>query len=501
MMTNKKKYITIHTMMLISGNLFYEIYNFILSFLDVLTIFIGILLCVAFYTLAERKFMGSVQRRLGPNVVGFMGMLQAFADALKLLLKELVIPYRANRMLFVFAPFMFLTLALLGWAVVPLAIDVLIADILYGLLFIYLVSSLSVFGVIIAGWASNSKYPFLGALRSAAQMISYEVSMGFILIIISILTGTFNLTDIVLSQQDVWFIFLLFPLFLMFLVSILAETNRAPFDLPEAEAELVAGYNLEYSGIMFAMFFLAEYSNMLLMSILTIHLFLGGWFSVPLNTDILNLLADDIISYFLVYIINIFIGLKLYISYCIPEIFSKLIYIYEFVTDGVIKFKFILKGRVDTFGNFENLFIHYTAYNQLDDTQTFSYGYYNNLKFFLDSYYLNPFVESKILESYVSKNDPIVIDTLYQIKSINFNYSLLDKSFIFTGIKLIILSVFFVLTRAALPRYRYDQLMYIGWKSFLPFTIGYMVFIIGICYFFGLFPDTQGNPFFNFYTP
>lgn len=483
-------------MLIANGNFFYEIYNFVLSILDVLTIYIGILLCVAFYTLAERKFMGSVQRRLGPNVVGFMGLLQAFADALKLILKELVIPYRANKFLFVLAPFMFLTLALLGWAVVPIASDVLIADILYGLLFIYLISSLSVFGVIIAGWASNSKYPFLGALRSAAQMISYEVSMGFILIIISVLTGSFNFIDIVNSQEDIWLVFLLFPLFLMFLVSILAETNRAPFDLPEAEAELVAGYNLEYSGIMFAMFFLAEYSNMLLMSILTIHLFLGGWFFNPINTAYLFGIVQDIQGYFYEYLNNFIFNLLLYIRVYLKAKVITFLYFYDLVVYCIEEAKW--------------------HFNTIQRTQPYlvsgpTFIYFIHFFYFFNTIFEVPFPDKVSLEGliYTLHHKEILAEyNLLAFKqnvgtptTIFYNFNLLNNSYVFVGIKLVILSVFFVLTRAALPRYRYDQLMYIGWKSFLPVTLGYLLLIIGICIYFDIFPDTQGNPFLNFYKP
>lgn len=477
----------------------HDIINIGLGLLDVLTLYIGILLTVAFYTLAERKFMGSVQRRMGPNVVGFMGLLQAFADALKLILKELVIPYRANKFLFIGAPFMFLTLALLGWAVMPFAADVIIADILYGLLFIYLVSSMSVFGVIIAGWASNSKYPFLGALRSAAQMISYEVSMGFILIIVSILTGSFNLIDIVLLQKDLWLVLLLSPLFLMFLVSILAETNRAPFDLPEAEAELVAGYNLEYSGIMFAMFFLAEYANMLLMSFLTIHLFLGGWSFIPFSLitflkAIFHMVMFGIAKF--IYLLRYsWVDLHLLLVDNPSEFVPRLTFYCKTMLQELYRFMICTlrqkeyTNQYDKFGDaYEQLVLLHASHNVLRQDHMLLGNYieiakskslYNSINI-----YKTPFYNYKWSTFLVPNNDLLI-----------------EKSFIAVGVKLVFLSIFFVLTRSALPRYRYDQLMYIGWKAFLPVTIGYIFLVMGVCFYFDMLPDTQGNPFLDFYKP
>jgi len=248
---------------------------------EILIVLVPMLLTVAFLTVFERKILAAMQKRRGPNVVGIFGLLQAFADALKLLVKEPVIPSSSNKFLFVLAPIYILFLSLLGWAVIPFSEGVVLADLNVGLLYSLAVSSLGVYGIIIAGWASNSRYAFLGALRSAAQMISYEVSFGLIIINILLCVGSLNLTEIVLFQDSVWLIVpLLFP-FVMFFISVLAETNRAPFDLPEAEAELVSGYNVEYSSTGFAFFFIAEYNSMLLMSFLTSLLFLGGWLPLP----------------------------------------------------------------------------------------------------------------------------------------------------------------------------------------------------------------------------
>jgi NADH-quinone oxidoreductase subunit H len=236
-----------------------------------------VLIAVAYLTLAERKIMGSMQQRKGPNVVGFLGLLQPLADGLKLLLKETIIPVNADHFGFVLAPILTLFLSLFGWSVIPFSSKAYFVNLDIGLLFLFAVSSLGVYGVILSGWASNSRYALFGAIRSAGQMISYEVSIGLILISILISVGSLNFLSIIVFQNAVYFFVALLPCFLMFLVSILAETNRAPFDLPEAESELVSGYNVEYSSMGFALFFLGEYSSMILMSALTVVMFLGGW--------------------------------------------------------------------------------------------------------------------------------------------------------------------------------------------------------------------------------
>jgi NADH-quinone oxidoreductase subunit H len=318
---------------------------FILNFLSIV---VPLLICVAFLTLFERKILASVQRRKGPNVVGYFGLLQPFADGLKLFLKETIVPSQASKFIFLLAPLITLTLSLVGWAVIPFSYSVVFSDIDLGVLYIFAMSSLNVYGIIIAGWSSNSKYAFLGSLRSAAQMVSYEVSIGIIIINLLLFTGSLNITDIIICQESTWFVYAFFPIFLMFFISGLAETNRPPFDLPEAEAELVAGYNVEYSAVGFAFFFIGEYANLILMSTLIVIFFFGGW-------------------------------LPIFELYAIP-------------------------------------------------------------------------------------------------------------SFFWFSFKIMIFLFLFILIRAAVPRYRYDQLMQLGWKTLLPLSLGYLFFSSSISVCFNLIP-------------
>jgi len=324
----------------------------IYTVLKILAIVVPLLISVAYFTIAERKIMGIIQRRRGPNVIGFVGLLQPLADGLKLFAKETILPSNSNIIVFLLAPILSFLLSLISWSVIPFSETIVLSDINVGILYLFATSSLSVYGIVMAGWSSNSKYPFLGALRSAAQMISYEISIGFIIVNVCVCAGSFNLSSIVFAQKNIWFIVPLFPMFVIFYISMLAETNRHPFDLPEAEAELVSGYNVEYSAMTFALFFLGEYANMLLMSAFSAILFLGGW--LPL--------------------INIF--------------------------------------------------------------------------------------------------------------PLNF----MPGSFWFS-LKLILGVIFFIITRATLPRYRYDQLMHIGWKCFLPLSLGYLVFSVGILISFNGLPN------------
>ena len=245
----------------------------------ILFLLIPVLVSVAMVVWLDRRVWAFVQKRQGPNVVGPFGILQSLADALKYIFKEMIIPSSSNKIIFILAPIVTMTLALISWAVIPFGATQVLADINVGILYLFAVSSLGVYGIIMGGWASNSKYPFLGAIRSAAQMVSYEVSIGVIIINVLLCVGSLNLNDIVIAQQNLWFVIPLFPMFVIFFISALAETNRPPFDLPEAEAELVAGYQTEYSGMMYAMFWLGEYANILLMCAMGAILFLGGWLS------------------------------------------------------------------------------------------------------------------------------------------------------------------------------------------------------------------------------
>ena len=266
--------------------IFQEIYK-------ILFLLIPVLVSVAMIVWLDRRVWAFVQKRNGPNVVGPFGLLQSLADALKYIFKEIIIPASSNKIIFILAPIITMTLALIAWAVIPFGENQVLANINVGILYIFAVSSLGVYGIIMGGWASNSKYPFLGSIRSAAQMVSYEVSIGIIIINVLLCVGSLNLSDIVLAQQNMWFIIPLFPMFVIFFISALAETNRPPFDLPEAEAELVAGYQTEYSGMMYAMFWLGEYANILLMCALGSILFLGGWLS-PIDIYPFNLIPGAI---------------------------------------------------------------------------------------------------------------------------------------------------------------------------------------------------------------
>ncbi|MGC6484248.1 MAG: NADH-quinone oxidoreductase subunit NuoH [Candidatus Puniceispirillales bacterium] len=264
-----------------------EFINLLWIVAQIFAVIVPLLIAVAYLTLAERRVIGLMQLRKGPNVVGPFGLFQPFADALKLLSKETILPSGASKVVFVIAPMLTFILSLVAWAVIPFGEGMVIADVNVGILYLFAISSLGVYGVIMAGWSSNSKYPFLGAMRSAAQMISYEVSLGLVIITVIIAAGSLNLTEIVEAQRGLWFFIPLFPMFVIFFISTLAETNRAPFDLPEGESELVAGYFVEYSSMSFALFFLGEYANMILMSGMTVTLFLGGWLPpfdiAPLN--------------------------------------------------------------------------------------------------------------------------------------------------------------------------------------------------------------------------
>ena len=279
-------------------------YTIISETYKILFLLLPLLTAVAMIVWLDRRVWAFVQKRKGPNVVGPFGLFQSLADALKYIFKEIIIPASSNKIVFILAPITTMTLALISWAVIPFSEDFVLANINVGILYLFAISSLGVYGIIMGGWASNSKYPFLGAIRSAAQMVSYEVSIGVIIINVLLCVGSLNLTDIVLAQQKIWFIIPLFPMFVIFFISALAETNRPPFDLPEAEAELVAGYQTEYSGMMYAMFWLGEYANILLMCAMGSILFLGGWLS-PIDVYPFDIVPPAI--WFIIKILLLFI--------------------------------------------------------------------------------------------------------------------------------------------------------------------------------------------------
>ena len=274
----------------------------------ILFLLVPVLVSVAMIVWLDRRIWAFVQKRQGPNVVGPFGLLQSLADALKYIFKEVIIPSSSNKVIFILAPIVTMTLALISWVVIPFSATQVLADINVGILYLFAVSSLGVYGIIMGGWASNSKYPFLGAIRSAAQMVSYEVSIGVIIINVLLCVGSLNLNDIVMAQEKLWFVIPLFPMFVIFFISALAETNRPPFDLPEAEAELVAGYQTEYSGMMYAMFWLGEYANILLMCAMGSILFLGGWLS-PIDLYPFNLIPGAIWMIFKILLLFILFAL------------------------------------------------------------------------------------------------------------------------------------------------------------------------------------------------
>ena len=276
--------------------------DILIIILKIILIIVPLLIFIAYLTYFERKVIGAMQLRKGPNVVGPFGLMQPLADGIKLLTKETIFPDNSSKFLFILSPVLTFALALLAWAVIPVDYKVVLSDINVGLMYIFAISSLGIYGIIVAGWSSNSRYAFLGSLRSAAQMISYEVSIGLIIISVLLSSGSLNLTDIVMGQQEMWYVIPHFPMFIIFFISTLAETNRAPFDLPEAESELVAGYNVEYSSMSFGLFFLGEYGNMILMSSMSTILFLGGWLP-PFESQYLDLIPGYI--WFLVKVVSL----------------------------------------------------------------------------------------------------------------------------------------------------------------------------------------------------
>ena len=370
-----------------------------------LTLIIPLLISIAYLTLLERKQISAIQGRKGPNVVGIFGLLQPLADGLKLFTKELIIPSKSNTVLFLLAPCITFSLSLISWIVIPLCM--LAINIELGILFILAVSSLAVYAIVIAGWSSNSNYALLGALRSTAQMISYEVSMGLLFIHVIMGAGSLNFDTLSEYQYNQINLFHLFPVFILFFISSLAETNRAPFDLPEAEAELVAGYNVEYSGMAFALFFLGEYNNMIVISAIMAIIFLGSW------------------------------------------------YIGGYVT--LLLITYLFTAEADWYEN------------------------YPIARFFADAWYVITFMTTIMVHVYFDEQNKLFI---YLARDYLFfwDYDSHNPWYIFLGFKIIFLLYLFILTRASLPRYRYDQLMQIGWKMILPFSI---IFVTVSAYLYG----------------
>jgi len=438
---------------------------------EVLIVLIPILMSVAFVTVAERKIMAAMQRRVGPNAVGLWGLLQPFADALKLLVKEIIIPKQSNRILFVVGPCITLVFALFGWAIIPFSEGLAIFDYELGVFFALAVSSLGSYGILMSGWAANSKYAFMGAIRSTAQLLSYELVFSSIILILIIFSGSFSLTFIVECQQAVWNIFPLMPIGLMFFIAILAETNRPPFDLPEAESELVAGFMTEHGASIFVFFFLGEYSSLILMSAFMSIFFLGGYHFPELR----SIFIDPFIYLYSKLYIGVFY-LKGEFESWEATVYQKLesseyysYYYNTWVKDSVqnIKEKWLESifnhfGSINIYGTIEELF------TQVKENIFSFIGY--------DSYF-NKALNSN---SYLGGKDTFV-------QSIEFFLDKAQGSFIL-GMKIIFVVFFFIWVRASFPRLRYDQLMALCWKELLPLVFGYIIFTICIFYTFNMMP-------------
>ena len=421
--------------------------------LEILIVLVPVLMTVAFVTIAERKIMASMQRRCGPNAVGMWGLMQPFADALKLLVKEIVIPRQSNTILFVIGPCITLVFALIGWAIIPFGEGLAIFDYELGVFFALAVSSIGSYGILISGWAANSKYAFMGAIRSTAQLLSYELVFSSIIFVLIMFSGSFSLTFIVECQQAVWNIFPLLPIALMFLIAILAETNRPPFDLPEAESELVAGFMTEHGSSIFVFFFLGEYSSLILMSAFMSIFFLGGHHCPDLHKFIYE---PFIYLYHLIsnWINNIINSNYPYNSY-IHDLNSKEFeYEYEYNKDNF----YLIQSEeniINKFNHLSNLELH----SLLDSTQN-----YVNIN------YMTKFSDKDIIFNTLS----LLIDKM-------------QSSYIL-GFKIIIVVFFYIWIRASFPRLRYDQLMSLCWKELLPLVFAYIIFTLCLFYTFDMLP-------------
>jgi NADH-ubiquinone oxidoreductase chain 1 len=430
----------------------------LINSIEVLIVIIPVLMTVAFVTVAERKTMASMQRRLGPNIVGYYGLLQAFADALKLLIKEYVYPTQANIILFFVGPLITLLFSLYGYAIIPYGPGISIYDFNFGLLYMLIVSSLATYGILLAGWSANSKYAFLGSLRSTAQLISYELILSSALLLIVLLTGTLNLSVIVEMQKATWFILPLFPLFYIFFIASIAETNRAPFDLAEAESELVSGFMTEHAAGIFVFFFLGEYASIILICILITLILLGGYDMVTIIFFLENI-VNTFISFLFASIYTIFLNLKFFLLY-FSNFFQVNYNMYNFYTFN--------------FFNMLNSIKEGFQFNQYIDT--ISYNYNNYMKLNIE------YVLYDTLEKLnISNNFNIIVDIF---KNISDSKILLSLTYALgISIKTIILIFSFIWVRASFPRIRYDQLMSFCWTKLLPLIIGIIIIIPCIIYF------------------
>ena len=458
--------------------------------MEILIILVPILMTVAFVTIAERKIMGSMQRRCGPNAVGVWGLMQPFADALKLLVKEIIIPRQSNTILFVLGPCITLIFALIGWAIIPFGEGLTIFDYELGVFFTLAVSSIGSYGILISGWAANSKYAFMGAIRSTAQLLSYELVFSSIILILIMFSGSFSLTFIVECQQAVWNIFPLLPIALMFLIAILAETNRPPFDLPEAESELVAGFMTEHGSSIFVFFFLGEYSSLILMSAFMSIFFLGGHHCPDLH----KLLYEPFI--YIYYNVNLWFNNVINYNYSIDN------YIHSFYNHKLRDYNYKDNICLDNFTDY--IPDYYSNYNQ------------NSInEFLVNSYEVNEEINLELFDkindgivyviNLIRNNSHSINENLLNINDINQEYItqfsdkdtilntlslLIDKiqgSYVL-GFKIIIVVFFYIWIRASFPRLRYDQLMSLCWKELLPLVFAYIIFTLCLFYTFDMIP-------------
>jgi NADH-ubiquinone oxidoreductase chain 1 len=446
----------------------------LISVLEVLLVTVPALLVVAFVTVAERKTMASMQRRLGPNLVGYYGLLQAFADALKLLLKEYVSPTQSNFILFFLGPVITLVFSLLSFAVIPYASGLTILDLDLGILYLLAVSSLATYGILLAGWSANSKYAFLGSLRSTAQLISYELILSSAVLIVILFTGSLNLTYNIESQKAVWLLFPLFPIFIVFFIACIAETNRAPFDLAEAESELVSGFMTEHAAVIFVFFFLAEYASIVLICILTSILFLGGYL---INITPLIYLFNSISNLFEISI--------LLTVYFMLTVLSGLEFIFDVLISSLY---FIIYSK--------QLFI-YVIYNEWNGPNLYDTELYKSFNLFKGEIFswLNTGFSTKdeivstIYSIFVTFNsvDTVNSISMYNITSNNFISGLFSS--IILGIKSSIMIFTFIWARASFPRIRFDQLMSFCWTVLLPIVVAFIILVPCILYGFDILPN------------